>query len=300
MYAILQGPVGRGVSVGLPAAGGFLSQCVGKDRHSAMNDRDFKGQVAVVTGASLGIGRATAVALGRAGADVVVNYRSHADAAEEVVQAIRDSGARAIKVQADVADYAQVENLVAQAVEHFGKLDVAISNAAYSDRELFYEAEMAGFRRTVDVTMWGAFHLLRAAARQMIDQGQGGVIVFVSSPHAFIPAPRAMAYNMSKAALEQMAKTAAIELAEHRVRINIIQPGWTDTPGERKFASEETLQKAGAKIPLGRLGTPEEMAECILFLADRQNDYMTGATLLVDGGISLPWWAARGSAAPSD
>jgi glucose 1-dehydrogenase len=147
--------------------------------------------------------------------------------------------------------------------------------------------------------MWGAFHLMRAASNQMIDQGEAGVIVLVSSPHAFIPAPRAMAYNMSKAAIEHMGKTAAIELAPFKIRLNIIQPGWTDTPGERKFASEETLQEAGSNIPLGRLGTSEEIADGILFLADPSNQYMTGATLLIDGGISLPWWAARGSAAPS-
>ena len=104
-----------------------------------------------------------------------------------------------------------------------------------------------------------------------------------------------MAYNMAKAALEHMAKTAAIEVAPFRIRVNMIQPGWTDTPGERKFASEETLEKSGAKIPLGRLGTPEEMADGILFLCDPRHEYMTGATLLIDGGISLPWWAARGS-----
>jgi glucose 1-dehydrogenase len=263
-----------------------------------MSGVDLTGRVALVTGASLGIGRATAVAMARAGARVAVNYRSHADQAEEVVQAIRDAGSRAIKVQADVADQQAVEQVVAQTVEEFGKLDIAVSNAAYSDRDLFYQADMTGFRRTVDVTMWGAFYLLRAAAQQMIGQGDGGAIVMVSSPHAFIPAPRAMAYNMSKAAIEHMSKTAAIELAEHRVRVNVIQPGWTDTPGERKFASEETLQRAGAKIPLGRLGTPEEVAEGILFLSDPRNEYMTGACLLIDGGISLPWWAARGSAAP--
>jgi glucose 1-dehydrogenase len=108
-----------------------------------------------------------------------------------------------------------------------------------------------------------------------------------------------MAYNMSKAALDHMSKTAAIELSEFRIRVNIIQPGWTDTPGERKFASEDTLRVAGAKVPLGRLGTAEEMGECILFLADPRQEYITGATLLVDGGISLPWWANRGSAAPA-
>jgi glucose 1-dehydrogenase len=259
---------------------------------------DLKGRVAVITGASLGIGRATAVAMGRAGADVVVNYRSHREQAEEVVRAVRDAGTRAIAVQADVADQAAVESLIARAVSEFGKVDIAVSNAAYSDRDLFYQADMAGFRRTVDVTMWGAFYLTRAATQQMIKQGNGGAIVLVSSPHAFIPAPRAMAYNMSKAALEHMARTAAIEVAEHRIRINVIQPGWTDTPGELKFASRETLDTAGAKIPLGRLGTAEEMAEAILFLCDPRQEYMTGAALLVDGGISLPWWANRGSAAP--
>lgn len=260
---------------------------------------DLSGKVALVTGASLGIGRATALAMAKAGASVAVNYRTSEAEAEEVIQAIHANGGRAIKLKADVADLAAVEQMVADTVNAFGKLDIAVSNAAYSDREVFFEADMEGFRRTVDVTMWGAFHLLRSATQQLIRQGEGGAIVLVSSPHAFIPAPRAMAYNMSKAAIEHMARTAAIEVAEHRIRINLIQPGWTDTPGERKFASEETLQEAGAKIPLGRLGTPEEMAEGILFLCDPGQDYMTGACLLIDGGISLPWWANRGSAAPA-
>jgi len=261
-------------------------------------ETNLSGKVAVVTGASLGIGRATALAFAGAGAAVVVNYRSSEAQAQKIVEMIVASGGKAIAAQGDVADYNDVESLVALAVSTFGRLDIAVSNAAYSDRELFYQADLAGFRRTVDVTMWGAFHLLRAAARRMIEQGEGGVIAVVSSPHAFIPAPRAMAYNMSKAAIEHMSRTAAIELAEHRIRVNVIQPGWTDTPGERKFASDETLQRAGAKIPLGRLGTPEEMADVLLFLCDPRHDYMTGACLLVDGGISLPWWASRGSAAP--
>ena len=259
----------------------------------------LQDQVAVVTGASQGIGRATALSLAKRGARVVVNYRSHPEAAEEVVAEIAALGSEAIAVAADVSEQAQVEALVKAAVDRWGRLDIAISNAAYSDRELFYEADMDGFRRTVDVTMWGAFYLLRAATNHMRTQPQAGRIVLVSSPHAFIPAPRAMAYNMSKAALEHMARTAAIEVAEFGIRINLIQPGWTDTPGERKFASEDTLQQAGAKIPLGRLGTPEEMGDAIAFLVDPANAYITGATLLVDGGISLPWWANRGSAAPA-
>ena len=259
---------------------------------------DLRDRVAVVTGASLGIGRAAALALGRSGAKVGVNYRSNRERAEEVVTLIRDAGSDAVALPGDVADQSQVEGMVDEVVNRWGKLDIAVSNAAYSDRERFFEAEMAGFRRTVDVTMWGAFYLMRAATQHMIRQGSGGAIVIVSSPHAFIPAPRAMAYNMSKAAIEHAARTAAIEVAEFRIRINLIQPGWTDTPGERKFASEETLRSAGAKIPLGRLGTPEEMADGILFLCDPRQEYMTGANLLIDGGISLPWWANRGSAAP--
>lgn len=264
---------------------------------SAVN-ASFENKVVVVTGASLGIGRAVAAAFGKAKARVVVNYHSSPDNAEEVVDEIIRGGGRAVAHQADVSDHGAVTQLVERAVSEFGRLDIAVSNAAYSDREPFHEADLAGFRRTVDVTMWGAFHLLREASRQMISQDAPGAIVLVSSPHAFIPVPRSMAYNMSKAALEHMAKTAAIELAEHKIRVNLIQPGWTDTPGERKFATEETLQRAGSAIPLGRLGTAEEMAEAVLFLADPKQAYMTGATLLVDGGISLPWWSNRGSAAP--
>ncbi len=256
-----------------------------------MAETDLKGSVALVTGGSLGIGRATCVALARAGAQVAVNYCSHQDEAEQVVQAIRDSGSQAIRVQADVADQQAVDHMVAQVVDHFGKLDIAIGNAAYSDREPFVEASMEGFRRTIEVTMWGAFFLTRAAAREMIRQGHPGSIVLVSSPHATIPVAGAMAYNMAKAAVEAMAKTAALELAEQQIRVNVIQPGWIDTPGERKYATEETMKRAGRRIPLGRLGTPEEIAQSIMFLCDPRNEYTTGATLLVDGGISLPWWA---------
>ena len=147
--------------------------------------------------------------------------------------------------------------------------------------------------------MWGAFNLLRSPLAADDPSGERRRIVLVSSPHAFIPVPRSMAYNMSKAGLEMMAKTAAIELAEHRIRVNVMQPGWTDTPGERKYTSEDALRDAGGKIPFGRLGTAEEMADGILLLCDPRHEYMTGATLLIDGGISLPWWASRGSPVPN-
>lgn len=256
-----------------------------------MSEPDLRGKVAVVTGASLGIGRACALALAEAGAAVVVNYRSHRDQAEEVVGAIEKTGGAAIAHPADVSEYEAVEGLIQRAVDEFGRLDVAVSNAAYSDREPFLDADLAGFRRTIDVTMWGAFNLARCAGRQMRAQGEGGAICIVGSPHSFLAIPGAMPYNMAKAAIEHMSKTAALELAFDRIRVNVIEPGWTDTPGERKFFSEETLRQAGESIPMGRLGTPDEMARGVLFLCDPRNDYLTGATLLVDGGISLPWWS---------
>ncbi|MBM4087939.1 MAG: SDR family oxidoreductase [Planctomycetes bacterium] len=265
-----------------------------------MAEADLKGSVALVTGGSLGIGRATCVAFARAGAHVAVNYNSHPDEAEQVVRAVRDSGSLAIRVQADVSDQQAVERMVAQVVDRFGKLDIAVANAAYSDREPFVEADMDGFRRTIDVTMWGAFFLMRAAAREMIRQGGPGSVVLVSSPHSMIPVPGCMAYNMAKSAVEAMAKTAALELAQYRIRVNVIQPGWVDTPGERKFATEEEMKRAERRIPAGRLGTPEEIAESILFLSDPRREYTTGATLLVDGGISLPWWAGHGEAPKMD
>ena len=157
---------------------------------------------------------------------------------------------------------------------------------------------MAGFRRTIDVTMWGAFYLLRAAAQQMIAQGSGGSIVMISSPHAYIPVPNAMPYNMAKAATDHMARTAATELTDHRIRVNIVHPGWVDTPGERKFASEDDIKVRGGKLPWGRMATPAEIARGVVFLCDPASEYMTGSALLIDGGNTLPWWARSGMAVP--
>lgn len=260
--------------------------------------RPLADRVAIVSGASRGIGRAIAIGLAQAGADVAINYLDDLPVAEETAAGVRAAGRRAILLQADVADQDAVERMVAQAVGELGRLDIAVSNAVYSDREWFHEADMAGFRRTIDVTMWGAFYLLRAAARQMISQGRGGSMVVISSPHAVTAVPRSMAYNMAKAAIDQMARTAAIELAEHRIRVNVIHPGWIDTPGERKFASDDQLAAAAVKLPWGRMGRPAEIARGVVFLCDPASDYITGTTLGIDGGISLPWWAARGSAVP--
>jgi len=259
---------------------------------------ELQDQVAIVTGAARGIGRGTALALAAAGARVTVNYLDDRAEAEGVAAEIRSGGGQAFVVQADVADQQAVERLVAETVSHFGRLDIAVGNAAFSERGLFHEVDMAGFRRTIDVTMWGPYYLLRAAATRMIAQGGGGSIVVIGSPHAYVPVPRSMAYNMAKGAIWQMAKTAAIELVEHRIRVNIITPGWIDTPGERKYVSDEGMRQAAEKLPWKRLGRPDEIGRAVVFLCDPKSDYMTGGALLVDGGITLPWWANRGSAVP--
>src|SRR5439155_22091198 len=155
-------------------------------------------------------------------------------------------------------------------------IDLFVSSAAYSDREPFTIAAMAGFRKTIDVSMWGAFYGLRSSVNRMLAAGRGGAAVIVSSPHAEIAFPNCMAYNMAKAALDQMMRTAAAELLPHKIRVNSVYPGWTDTPGERKYFSDEAIQKAALGLPWGRLASPDEIARAVLFLADPASDYITG------------------------
>jgi len=253
------------------------------------------GKTALVTGASRGIGRGCALELARAGADVAINYRSHSDEAREVANEIESLGRRAILLKADVSDQSAVEQMVTATAEEFGRLDLFVSNAAYSDRELMVDADMEGFRRTINVSMWGAFYGVRAAAQQMIRQGDGGAMAVISSPHAVLAIPHSMAYNMAKAAIDHMVRTAAIELAPHRIRVNTVHPGWIDTPGERKFFTEEQIEAGAKKLPWGRLGRPEEIGRGVAFILSDDADYMTGSTLAMDGGVSLPWWSNRES-----
>lgn len=247
----------------------------------------------LVTGASRGIGRGCALELARGGADIAINFRSHVEEAEEVANEIRAIGQRALLVQGDVSSQPEVEGMVGKVVEEWGGIDGLVSNAAYSDRERMINASMDGFRRTIDVSMWGCFYAVRAVSQQLVKQGTGGSIVVVSSPHAVIPIPTSMAYNMAKAAIDHMTRTAAIELAKDRIRVNVVHPGWIDTPGERKFFTEEQLEQAAPNIPWGRMGQPEEIGRLVNFVMSDACDYMTGSTLLMDGGISLPWWSNR-------
>ena len=246
-------------------------------------------KVALVTGAASGIGRATALALARAGADVAVNDIS--PRVEEVAAEIRALGRQAWAYPVDVTDQDAVEAMVAS----LPRVDVFVSSAVFSEREPFTTANMAGFRKTIDVSMWGAYYALRAVSNRMLAQGEGGSSVIVSSPHGQIAFPNCMAYNMAKAALDMMMKTAATELLPHKIRVNAVYPGWTDTPGERKFLSDEGIRNAAPDLPLGRLATAEEIAGAVLFLAGPESSYVTGTILHIDGGLFLPWWSKRGT-----
>ena len=255
----------------------------------------LSGKVALVTGASAGIGRAAAIALAREGADVALDYLGYEEAAQKASELIRGLGRRALLFPVDISDPAAVEAMVAKTVAELGRIDILVTAAVFSEREFFYKADMAGFKRTIDVSMWGPFYVLRAVTNQLIKQGQGGSVVVISSPHARVAMPTSMAYNMAKAANDQMARTAAVELLKHRIRVNLVHPGWTDTPGERKYFTEDMLKKAGEILPWGRMCQPEEIARGVLFLVDPDSDYVTGSTLSIDGGSQLPWWSKRGS-----
>lgn len=244
------------------------------------------GKRALVTGGARGIGAATALALAKAGADVAVNDLLDA---EETCARIQAMGRQTIAIPADVSDWGQVEGMVEQAAEALGGLDVLVANAAYSERAPFWEQPLDVFERTIGVTMMGPFYCLRAATRRMIKQGRGGRIVVTGSPHAIEAVPNCMAYNMAKAAMDQMVRTAATELIPHGIRVNVIHPGWTDTPGERRYYSEQDIQELGSQLPARRLARPDEIARGILFLACDESEYINGSTLSVDGGLLLPW-----------
>ena len=247
---------------------------------------NLSGKTAIVTGASRGIGRAIALEMAKAGASVAMNCLCEDDDSLETEKALRAVGRSVLVCYGDVADYEVLEANVAATVENFGHLDIAVANAAYSVREPFSSADLKAFFRTVDVTMWGAFNLFRTAANQMIRQATGGVLLAVSSPHAFIAVPGSMAYNMAKAAVDQMARTAAVELAEHRIRVNTLYPGWTDTPGERRFNDEAQIANASQHLLWKRLASPEEIARAAVFLCDPANDYISGSSLIVDAAQS--------------
>ncbi len=246
-------------------------------------------KVALVTGGSRGIGRGCVARLAEAGHNVVINYHSAAEAAEEIAAICRESfGVDAMTVQADVSDREQVNAMFRRVDERFGRIDVLVANAARNKRQPFIEMTLENMEYTLGTSLWGVVHVTQEAARRMVEAKRGGSLIYISSVHHRENYPTSAAYNMAKGAGHALYKTLAAELVKNRIRVNIIEPGWIDTPGERKHFSEDTIRDEGRKLPWGRLGTAEEIGDAVAFLASDRAEYITGTMLRVDGGFVLP------------
>jgi glucose 1-dehydrogenase len=245
------------------------------------------GKTALVTGAARGIGRGCAIELAKSGADVAVNDLERTPQAEAVVAEIEAMGRRSVLVEGNVFERSSCESVVAAAKSALGCIHILVSNPAYQRRAEFLDFDPGTFGKVIEGTLIGGFHMSQLVARHMVERGRGGKIIFISSCHVHIPYARSAPYNAAKAGLNHMALTIAGELFPHRINVNVIEPGWIDTPGEHEAFSEEALAKAGESLPWGRLGTPEDIGKAAAFLASDDADYITGATLRVDGGILL-------------
>jgi glucose 1-dehydrogenase len=257
----------------------------------------LSGKVALVTGAARGIGRGVALAMAKAGADVCVNYRTSGPAGAEVAGSIRALGRRALLVQADVSERAAVERMVAQCTADLGPADILVANAVTSVRQNLLATKEDDLRRAIDVGIVGTFHVLQVVARQMVARETRGTIIYISSPHARLPFKGAIDYNVAKAGGHMLALSAANELMWHGIRVNLIEPGWTDTPGERTWYPDEALYREGKKLPLGRLGSPEDIGHAAVYLASDAAAYVAGSVLTVDGGafVQGPAWSGGAS-----
>ncbi len=244
----------------------------------------FEGKTALVTGAGRGIGKGCAIELARGGARVVINDRPESPDLASTVAEIKAMGGDAIGIESDVFTRAGCESLLQETLAQVNVVDILVSNPAYSARSNFLDFDPDIFERTIQATLIGGFHMSQLVARHMVERGHGGKIVFISSVHAEMPYRTAVAYNAAKAGLNHMAKTIARELVSHKINVNIIEPGWIDTPGERETFSGDMLEEGISWLPWARLGTPADIGKAVAFLASDDADYITGTILRVDGG----------------
>ena len=245
----------------------------------------LEGKKALVTGSGRGIGEGCALELAKNGANLVVNDRPGSPDLAGTVEKVRALGRHCSAVEANVFERAGCEDLVSQAIQALGGIDILVSNPAYGRRGNFLEYEPEEFERVINGTLISGFHMSQLVARYMVERGEGGKIIFISSVHALMPYARSVAYNAAKCGLNHMAFTIALELTNHRINVNCIEPGWIDTPGERTTFAEEEIQQRGQTLPWGRLGKPADIGQAVTFLASDEADYITGASLRVDGGF---------------
>jgi len=245
------------------------------------------GKVAIITGAGRGIGAALARACAREECAVVVNYSRSAEAADEVVRSILESGGRALAVQADVADLATHSRLVDAAVETYGRLDILINNAGIEIREPFLSATPQIWDTAFGVNLKGAYFLSQKAARSMMQTG-GGKILNISSVHDHSPHRNNSIYSITKGGMRMMTRCLALELAENGIQVNALAPGAILTDMNREVLAEPAFERQLAGlIPCGRIGDVNDVCGAAVYLVSAESDYVTGTTLYVDGGLLL-------------
>ena len=265
--------------------------------------RSLKGQKALVTGASSGIGKAVAIALARAGADVVVNYVGADSAANDVASAISDSGVKALPIQGDVSQESQVQAMFATMLKEFGTIDILVSNAGLQKDAALEDMTLAQWNTVIGVNLTGQFLCAREAVREFKRRGvvrevsvSAGKIICMSSVHETIPWAGHVNYAASKGGVMLMMKSIAQEVAPYRVRVNSICPGAIRTPiNTSAWSTPEAYESLMTLIPYKRIGEPEDIGRVAVFLASDQADYINGASIFVDGGMTLyPGFATGG------
>lgn len=263
----------------------------------------LKGQKALVTGANSGIGRAVAIALGEAGADVAVNYVRGEDAAQKVIDTITASGSKARAIHADVSQEEQVQQMFREAIQEFGTLDILINNAGLQQDAAFDQMTLQQWNTVIGVNLTGQFLCAREAVREFKRRGirpevsvAAGKIICISSVHETIPWAGHANYAASKGGVMLLMKSMAQELAPQRIRVNSICPGAIRTPINKPAWDTPAAYKALLRlIPYQRIGEPEDIARVAVFLASDQSDYITGASIFTDGGMTLyPGFATGG------
>lgn len=246
---------------------------------------DFEGKVAVVTGAARGIGRAIALRLARGGARVVVNYRENATAANEVVEQVLAGGGQAFAFMADVRQPSQAQGLIEAAVETYGRLDILVNNAGTTRDTLLMRMSEEDWDIVVDTNLKGAFNCIKSASRQMMRQRYGRIVNITSVAGLGGNVGQAN-YAAAKAGLIGLTKTVAKEMGSRSITCNAVAPGLVRTDLTASLPPE-LVQVAIERTPLGRTGTPEEIAEAVVFLASDQAGFITGQVLAVDGGLAI-------------
>ena len=267
-----------------------------------MSNQPLQGQKALVTGASSGIGQGVAIALARAGADVVVNYGSSLEGARNTVEGIEAQGRRAIAVQGDVSDESQVEAMFDQMLGTFGGIDILVNNAGLQQDAAFTQMTLAQWNKVLGVNLTGMFLCSRRAVKEFLKRGirpevstACGKIICMSSVHEVIPWAGHVNYAASKGGVKLFMQSLAQEVAPQKIRVNSIGPGAIRTPINREaWDTQGALDSLLTLIPYGRIGVPEDIGKAAVWLASDDSDYVTGQTLFVDGGMTLYPEFARG------